>query len=100
MAVLFDRTFFLDLARIGAGSVFLVLGVLGLFLPVLQGILFLAVAAVLLAPYVPFFHRVKIILYRRFPKVRRQVQSWKKSFRRRFPANAARQVKPDIRPTT
>ncbi len=39
--------------RVGLGILFLVLGILGLFLPVLQGILFLAIAAALLGKDTP-----------------------------------------------
>ena len=39
-------------ARIVSGWVFLLLGVAGLFLPILQGIIFLTIGAILLAPYI------------------------------------------------
>jgi uncharacterized protein len=45
----------------------LVLGVLGLFLPILQGILFLAMGAVLLSPDIPIFRRMVAALERRYP---------------------------------
>ncbi len=73
----------LDLVRIAVGGFFFVLGILGLFLPLLQGILFLAIAAVLLSPYVPWFHRLKLYLYRRFPAVRHQVQRFKRNLHKR-----------------
>ena len=47
------------------------MGLVGLVLPVLQGLLGLAVGAMLLAPFVPFFRKMKIVIYRRFPRVRR-----------------------------
>ena len=40
------------------GWFFIFLGVIGLFLPVLQGILFLFIGAIILAPVTPFFHRI------------------------------------------
>ncbi len=62
------------LVRVAAGWAFIVLGLAGLVLPVLQGILFLAIGALLLAPYVPFFRRIKVLLYRRFPRIRRSAE--------------------------
>ncbi len=50
------------------GVLFLVLGVLGLFLPVLQGILFLVVGVALLADHIPVFARIRNAIYRRFPR--------------------------------
>jgi uncharacterized membrane protein YbaN (DUF454 family) len=54
-----------------AGWVFLVLGVLGLFLPVLQGILFLLVGLILLARAQPRFRLLKQRLRRRYPRYAR-----------------------------
>jgi hypothetical protein len=70
--------------RVFAGWFFIVLGLLGLVLPVLQGVLFLAIGALLLAPYVPFFRWMKVKLFRRFPRVRRTVHRVKASVRRRL----------------
>ncbi len=56
-----------------AGWTLLVLGVAGLFLPVLQGWLFIALAALLLAPDVPFFARVLDWIERRFPALRHPI---------------------------
>jgi uncharacterized membrane protein YbaN (DUF454 family) len=64
-----------------AGWAFLFLGVLGLFLPVLQGILFLAVGFALLAPYVPLFRRARRSVYRRFPRIRTTVRGIKRRWR-------------------
>ncbi len=61
------------IVRVGVGALFLVLGVLGLFLPVLQGILFLAIGAALLAPDVPPARRALLWMYRRWPRLRRAV---------------------------
>jgi uncharacterized membrane protein YbaN (DUF454 family) len=49
------------------GWFFILLGIVGLFLPVLQGILFLFIGAIILAPDVPFFHRVIEKLEKRYP---------------------------------
>ena len=64
-----------------AGWGFLALGVLGLFLPVLQGILFLAVGFALLAPYVPLFRRWRRWFFRRFPRLREAVRGLKRRWR-------------------
>ena len=50
------------------GYAFLVLGVLGLFLPILQGILFLLVGLILLAKSQPRFRLLKQRIKRRYPK--------------------------------
>jgi uncharacterized membrane protein YbaN (DUF454 family) len=69
--------------RIALGVTMLILGVAGLFLPILQGILFLAIGLGLLAPYSPFLQRREEELKRRFPAIeakRRELterfQSW------------------------
>jgi uncharacterized protein len=61
------------IGRIVLGVFFIVLGVLGLFLPILQGLLFLAFGALLLAPDVPVMRRLVVYGLRRWPKVRRKV---------------------------
>lgn len=50
------------------GWTFIVLGVLGLFLPILQGILFLLVGLILLAKAQPRFRLLKMRLKKRYPK--------------------------------
>jgi uncharacterized membrane protein YbaN (DUF454 family) len=50
------------------GWAFVVFGVLGLFLPILQGVLFLAVGLVLLAKAQPRFRLLKQRLKKRYPK--------------------------------
>ncbi len=50
------------------GWVFLVLGVLGLFLPILQGILFLLVGLILLAKAHPRFRLLKMRLKKCYPR--------------------------------
>ena len=49
------------------GVLFVVLGVIGLFLPVLQGILFLAIGLSLLSYDSPWAERLRRRLYERFP---------------------------------
>lgn len=52
-----------------SGWVFIVLGILGLFLPFLQGILFLVIGLVLLAQVQHWPRRLLEKLKRRFPKL-------------------------------
>jgi uncharacterized membrane protein YbaN (DUF454 family) len=49
------------------GWAFIVLGILGLFLPILQGILFLAIGGMLLSMESPWAQRVMERLRTRFP---------------------------------
>lgn len=64
------------LVRFGLGILFLVLGVIGCFLPILQGFLFLAAGAFLLSPYIRFFRKIKVVLFRRYPRMRRTIHGW------------------------
>jgi uncharacterized membrane protein YbaN (DUF454 family) len=50
------------------GWIFFVLGILGLFLPILQGVLFLMIALVLLAKAQPRFRLLKRKLRLHYPK--------------------------------
>jgi hypothetical protein len=50
------------------GFFFLVLGFLGLFLPILQGILFLLIGVSILATHNAYFGRLRNRAYRRFPR--------------------------------
>ncbi|HEX5732574.1 MAG TPA: DUF454 family protein [Blastocatellia bacterium] len=65
------------------GWVFIILGILGLFLPVLQGILFLLIGLYLLSSTSPWAERLLIRLRERFPKIsktfeeaKEKVASW------------------------
>ncbi len=51
------------------------IGVVGLFLPFLQGLLFLTIGALMLAPYVRIFRKAALLIQRRFPAVRRALTS-------------------------
>jgi uncharacterized membrane protein YbaN (DUF454 family) len=53
------------------GWSFLLLGIVGLFLPVLQGILFLFIGLVILSAEYVWAHRLIVKLRQRFPKVSR-----------------------------
>lgn len=55
--------------RLIAGSCLLALGVLGLFLPVLQGWLLIGLGAILLAREVPLFRRLSHWVEDRYPRL-------------------------------
>lgn len=73
-----------DGLRVTAGLVLLCLGLLGLFLPVLQGILFLLAAGLLLAPYSPWVQRLLDRARRRYPRVFARVRKMRTKLRRRL----------------
>ncbi|WP_423822666.1 hypothetical protein V5738_01680 [Salinisphaera sp. SPP-AMP-43] len=56
-----------DYVRIGFGVFFFLLGLAGLVLPILQGILFLIVSAILLAPYSLWVQKQLARLEEKFP---------------------------------
>jgi len=62
----------------------LLLGVVGLFLPFLQGILFLIIALTILAPEVPAFRRLISALRKRYPAVFERAAGLKAGWLRRF----------------
>lgn len=57
------------LIRLGLGWTFIVLGVLGLFLPFLQGVLFLAIGFALIAPDSPWAQDKLERVRRRYPQL-------------------------------
>lgn len=73
-----------DALRISAGLVMLVLGVLGLVLPVLQGILFLLVSGFLLAPFSPPIQRVLDWARHRYPRLFARAHRVRERLRHRF----------------
>lgn len=64
-----------------AGWGFLLLGVAGLFLPVLQGWLFIGLGALLLSPDVRFFRRLLEWIERRSPLLKRAIRKMQKELR-------------------
>lgn len=60
--------------RITLGTAFILLGFLGLFLPILQGWLFLALGALFLSVDLPFFNRMVLWIEKRFPRLRGSVE--------------------------
>lgn len=55
----------------------LVLGIAGLVLPILQGWLFLALGALLLAPDIPIFKRMLDWIERKFPFLKKPLRRWR-----------------------
>ena len=72
----------LRVARQIAGWAMIALGVIGLFLPILQGFLFLAIGALLLAPYVRAFRRLSAWVHKRYPHLRGPLRRFR-DFKRR-----------------
>jgi len=54
---------------LGLGWAFLLLGVVGLFLPILQGVLFIMIGLVILSSEYVWAHRLLTRVRERFPKV-------------------------------
>lgn len=75
--------------RIATGILFLVLGIAGLFLPILQGILFIIVGLVLLAPYNPFIRRQLDAIHARYPRMYDRAHACKESMKRKFRRSCA-----------
>ncbi len=69
-----------QMIRLILGGVFLILGILGLFLPFLQGLLFLFIGISLLARDIPFFNRILQTLKKRYPKVESAINKFKEKF--------------------
>lgn len=73
-----------DVLRIGLGLVMLVLGLLGLVLPVLQGFLLLLASVALLAPYSRTLQRVLSWAKRRYPQAFQRARDVQSRLRARF----------------
>jgi len=68
--------------RVIIGVTLLLLGVAGLFLPILQGWLFLALGALVLSKDVPLFNRFYTWITRRFPKTVTLIEHFKRKLPR------------------
>jgi uncharacterized membrane protein YbaN (DUF454 family) len=66
------------------GISFLILGFAGLFLPVLQGILFLIIGLLILAPESKAIRKILAWLKRKYPAVFLHATRFKKNLQRRF----------------
>jgi len=62
----------------------LLLGIIGLFLPVLQGILFILAGMAILAPEIPLFRRFLSAMQLRYPSVFKKVEQFRKKYRLMF----------------
>lgn len=69
------RSAWTHLALVAIGWGFLLLGIAGLFLPVLQGILFIAVGLIILSRVHPWARAFTVRLRRRFPALNRVHQA-------------------------
>ncbi len=69
--------------RRGLALVNLVLGVVGLFFPVIQGVLHLVIGLALLAPDLRAARRLTLAIYRRWPRLRRGIPGWLRRMTRR-----------------
>lgn len=75
------RTFtWKDYLRVGAGMFMFVLGLVGLVLPILQGVLFLIISAVLLAPYSDKVQGWLDATERRYPELHRRLHQFKEKY--------------------
>ncbi len=82
---------FYRILRWTLGVIFLILGILGLFLPVLQGILFLAIAALLFPLDFPVINRWINQLAHRFPPLKlpvRKARQWVKGLDKKPPSDS------------
>ncbi len=75
-----------DVLRIGLGLIMFLLGIVGLVLPILQGVLFLLISLVLLAPYSRTVRRGLAWMRLKFPGVHRQARAWRQRMAARFNA--------------
>ena len=65
------------IVRISLGSIAIVLGLVGLVVPILQGWLFLALGAMLLSVDVPFFDRVVTWIEDHVPPVKKPLERFR-----------------------
>jgi uncharacterized membrane protein YbaN (DUF454 family) len=72
------------IALLVVGSFFVGLGILGLFLPFLQGILFLAVGAALLSLASDSVHRFVSRLLRRWPRMQERMHRFRQHWHSRL----------------
>ena len=70
--------------QLAAGWLLLLLGVVGLFLPVLQGILFIMLGLLVLSYHSPWAERLLARLRARFPRQHAAMHEWAHRLRSRF----------------
>lgn len=66
--------------RIAGGVLCLILGILGGFIPVFQGWIFVALGCLLLSADVPFFRWIVRKAGKKFPRLKQHIDEWKKKF--------------------
>jgi uncharacterized membrane protein YbaN (DUF454 family) len=66
------------------GWLFIVLGILGLFLPILQGVLFILIGLAVLSSRSEFIKRFLKHLEERFPHHHERVEIWREKIRNLF----------------
>lgn len=77
---------FFKFLRLLSGFFLIVLGFLGLFLPVLQGVLFLALGLLLLSVDIPVVHRWVEKLEGGHPHLGPKIKKWREIFLKKFQA--------------
>jgi uncharacterized protein len=68
------------------GWIFLVAGVAGLFLPFLQGSLFILVGLVILSSQYQWAHKVLVHAKKRFPRMAERLDAFIEKMSKRFPS--------------
>ena len=68
------------------GWIFLAAGIAGLFLPFLQGILFILIGLMILSCQYQWAHKILVKVKKRFPKIAEQSDGFLQKMRKRFPA--------------
>lgn len=72
------------IARQVAGWILLLIGLVGLLLPIFPSIPFFAAGALLLAPYVRVFRRMSAWIHKKYPRFRGPLRRFR-DFKRRHP---------------
>ncbi len=70
--------------KIGIGWMFLILGILGFFLPILQGFLFTAIGLFFLAEESHFIRKYLNRLEQRYPEQLRKAHEFRESLHKKF----------------
>jgi uncharacterized membrane protein YbaN (DUF454 family) len=65
--------------ELALGWAFILLGVAGIFLPILQGILFILVGLLIISRHAPWAARLLEKLKTRFPKLAKRMERWRKT---------------------
>lgn len=82
-------------AKVAIGWFFLVLGVIGCFLPILQGFLFMAVGLFFLAEESPFIRKYVVRLEQRYPEQTQKVHEFQDAVKHKLRSIIRRKKKGD-----